>query len=343
MWMAAGNWSLDENGSLTSSFGCTDSPRRSAARVASTSLVFMFEDVPEPVWKTSIGNSASQSPRATSAAASAIAFALASSSRPCAPRIVADAPLIDASVKFRSRSMGRPEIGKFSTARWVWARHLACFVTRTSPIESFSIRKPALMRPAYEPSGLLLRVALRRLLAVALRVARLLLLLLLPVPLLRVAAARHRLHRVGARRRPARRAVAERLRGLLGGVGHWHGDHRRAVRAQLGPGVGHLGRVEAHRDHRVAALGPRGLEHAAHHLVAAVDEVARHALQLPAEHRLQPGAELGERVPRPDGQPEDLPAHPLDLPAGDVLGRHHHHVGAPPWFRSKSTAEYARS
>ena len=31
-----------------------------------TSLAFMFDDVPEPVWNTSIGNSASQSPRATS-------------------------------------------------------------------------------------------------------------------------------------------------------------------------------------------------------------------------------------------------------------------------------------
>jgi hypothetical protein len=37
---------------FTSSFGCTPSP----ASVASTSFAFVFDDVPEPVWNTSIGN-----------------------------------------------------------------------------------------------------------------------------------------------------------------------------------------------------------------------------------------------------------------------------------------------
>ena len=37
---------------LTSSFGWTSSP----ASVAITSFAFMFDEVPEPVWKTSIGN-----------------------------------------------------------------------------------------------------------------------------------------------------------------------------------------------------------------------------------------------------------------------------------------------
>ena len=37
---------------FTWSFACTSSP----ARLAMTSLAFMFEEVPEPVWKTSIGN-----------------------------------------------------------------------------------------------------------------------------------------------------------------------------------------------------------------------------------------------------------------------------------------------
>ena len=37
-----------------------------------TSLAFMFDDVPEPVWKTSIGNWSSWSPRAISSAAAAI-------------------------------------------------------------------------------------------------------------------------------------------------------------------------------------------------------------------------------------------------------------------------------
>ena len=42
------------------------------ARVAITSLAFMFELVPEPVWNTSIGNWASWAPAATSSAAAAI-------------------------------------------------------------------------------------------------------------------------------------------------------------------------------------------------------------------------------------------------------------------------------
>ncbi len=106
-----------------------------------TSLAFMFEDVPEPVWNTSIGNSASQSPRATSRATAEIAAALSGSSSPRSARTLAPKPLIRASPRISSRSIGRPEIGKFSTARWVWARHLARAGTRTSPIESCSTRK----------------------------------------------------------------------------------------------------------------------------------------------------------------------------------------------------------
>ena len=45
---------------FTSSFAWTSSP----ASVASTSFAFMFDEVPEPVWKTSIGNWSSSSPEA---------------------------------------------------------------------------------------------------------------------------------------------------------------------------------------------------------------------------------------------------------------------------------------
>ena len=61
---------------LTWSFGCTSVPSARVASVASTSLAFMLVDVPEPVWKTSIGNSASNSPAATSSAAATIASAV---------------------------------------------------------------------------------------------------------------------------------------------------------------------------------------------------------------------------------------------------------------------------
>ena len=68
-WIADGKTSLDDCEALTWSFGCTGVPSASVASVAMTSLVFMLLDVPEPVWKTSIGKCSSQSPRATSAAA----------------------------------------------------------------------------------------------------------------------------------------------------------------------------------------------------------------------------------------------------------------------------------
>jgi hypothetical protein len=64
--MAEGNTSLDDCEALTSSLGCTRVPSRSLARVARTSFMFMLVDVPEPVWKTSRGNSWSQWPAATS-------------------------------------------------------------------------------------------------------------------------------------------------------------------------------------------------------------------------------------------------------------------------------------
>ena len=77
-WMADGNTSLDDCEALTWSFGCTapGSPSFSLASVAMTSLAFMFDDVPEPVWKTSIGNSSSHRPSATSSAASTMAAAM---------------------------------------------------------------------------------------------------------------------------------------------------------------------------------------------------------------------------------------------------------------------------
>ena len=53
--MADGNTSFDDCDALTWSFGCTGAPSALEARVASTSFMFMFDDVPEPVWKTSIG------------------------------------------------------------------------------------------------------------------------------------------------------------------------------------------------------------------------------------------------------------------------------------------------
>ena len=47
-----------------------------------TSLAFMFDEVPDPVWKTSIGNWSSQPPAATSSAAARMAAAASVSSTP---------------------------------------------------------------------------------------------------------------------------------------------------------------------------------------------------------------------------------------------------------------------
>src|SRR3954447_6333683 len=105
--------------------------------------MFMFDDVPDPVWKTSIGNWSSYLPRLTAAAASWMALAMSLSSTPRRPLIVADTPLNDASAPMRSREMCSPEIGKLSTARCVCAPHLASSGTRTSPMVSCSTRMPA--------------------------------------------------------------------------------------------------------------------------------------------------------------------------------------------------------
>ncbi len=142
--MADGKVSFDDCEALTWSFGWTGLPSRSVARVASTSLVFMFVEVPEPVWNVSMGNSASHSPFTTSSAAETIAFAMSSGTTPSSALTVAADRLIAASAWTRGASTRCPLTGKFSTARWVWARHLAATGTRTSPIESCSVRNSAL-------------------------------------------------------------------------------------------------------------------------------------------------------------------------------------------------------
>src|SRR4029450_8668665 len=52
--------------------GWTARPSRRVASAATTSLTFMFVDVPEPVWKTSIGNWSAGGPAAARAGARAI-------------------------------------------------------------------------------------------------------------------------------------------------------------------------------------------------------------------------------------------------------------------------------
>ncbi len=139
-WIDVGNTSFEDWEALTWSFGCTLEPNDSAATVAMTSLAFMFELVPEPVWNTSSGKSAANSPAATRSAALFTASPISAGITPSRTLTVAAADLISASALICDCSRGRPEIGKFSTARWVCAWYLAFRGTRTSPMVSCSMR-----------------------------------------------------------------------------------------------------------------------------------------------------------------------------------------------------------
>ncbi len=88
-----------------------------------TSLAFMFVEVPEPVWKTSIGNWRSCLPAAISAAAFSMRDALRLESSPSSPLTAAAAPLMRASQWITETGTVSPEIGKFSTALAVSPPH----------------------------------------------------------------------------------------------------------------------------------------------------------------------------------------------------------------------------
>ena len=126
---------------FTSSFACTSSP----ASAAITSFAFMFELVPEPVWKTSIGNWSSSSPAATRSAAAAIRSAFSASSRPSSAFTRAAAALIRPSQRATETGIGSPETGKFSTAFVVSAPHSSCR-SAALLIDSESSRVPATPR-----------------------------------------------------------------------------------------------------------------------------------------------------------------------------------------------------
>ena len=112
---------MDDCEAFTWSFGCTGVPSRRDASVATTSLAFMLDEVPEPVWNTSMGNWSSWRPSITSSAAATMASDTSGASTPSSEFAIAAARLIWASAAMWGPASPRPEIGKFSTARWVWA------------------------------------------------------------------------------------------------------------------------------------------------------------------------------------------------------------------------------
>src|SRR6201999_523839 len=97
---------------FTWSFGCAPSP----ARFAITSFAFMFDEVPEPVWKTSIGNWSSCFPSATALPAAAMLVASSPSSLPRAALASAAADLIRPSQRTTGTGTRSPDTGKLSTA-----------------------------------------------------------------------------------------------------------------------------------------------------------------------------------------------------------------------------------
>ena len=99
----------------------------------------MFDEVPEPVWKTSMGNASRCRPAASSSAAATIAAEVAPSITPSSAFTRAAADFTSPNVRISRGSRGVPLIGKFSQARCVWARQSASFGTAMSPIESCSI------------------------------------------------------------------------------------------------------------------------------------------------------------------------------------------------------------
>src|SRR3954468_4706420 len=76
----------------------------------------MLEEVPEPVWKTSIGNWSSCSPAATESPAAAIRSASAESSSPSSPFTIAAAAFSRPSQRTTGTGTRSPETGKLSTA-----------------------------------------------------------------------------------------------------------------------------------------------------------------------------------------------------------------------------------
>ena len=131
-WTADGNTSLDDCPMFTWSLGWTSSP----ARLASTSLAFMFDDVPDPVWNTSIGNWSSNSPSATRSPAAAIRCASSGSSSSSSALTRAAAPLIRPSQWITPAGTVSPEIGKFPIALVV-SPPQSCFSWRL--ISSFRV------------------------------------------------------------------------------------------------------------------------------------------------------------------------------------------------------------
>ena len=111
MCITVGKVSFEDWLRFTSSFGWigvfepSSPPASWIARLAITSLAFMLLWVPEPVWNTTSGNSASQRPSMTSCAARTIRSTFSGGSCPSSPLARAQHFLSTP----RARTTGRPQ------------------------------------------------------------------------------------------------------------------------------------------------------------------------------------------------------------------------------------------
>jgi pimeloyl-ACP methyl ester carboxylesterase len=101
---------------------------------------------------------------------------------------------------------------------------------------------------------------------------------------------------------------------------------RGPVGADLLPDVPQVVGVEAHGEHRVGTALLRRLDQPVLGLDAAVVEHFRHAPELAADHRLEPGAELGTHVAATHSDAKDLAEDFGHLISGQIIHRTYQHV-----------------
>ena len=145
MCIAVGNVSFEDCDIFTSSFGCRSFfPAMALPRFATTSLMFMFDCVPLPVWNTTSGKLPSSRPARISSHALEMAAHFSSVMRCGTSERLASAAAFFSTAKARRISSGivscPAPAGKFRRLRSVCAPQYLSAGTAISPMESCSIR-----------------------------------------------------------------------------------------------------------------------------------------------------------------------------------------------------------
>ena len=145
MCIAVGNVSFEDCDIFTSSFGCSSFfPVTALPRFATTSLTFMFDCVPLPVWNTTSGKFPSSCPARISSHAREMAAHFSSVMRCGTSARFASAAAFFNMAKARRISSGivswPAPAGKFRRLRSVCAPQYLSAGTAISPMESCSIR-----------------------------------------------------------------------------------------------------------------------------------------------------------------------------------------------------------